>query len=345
MLTLPWGGEAEATKDGSASLGLAGQGQERYAVLLFYQYAKAGCELPRAMCEALKRSQLTLCLDLGLLGRVRIAREGLNVTLGGTLRSVRRYIAALIADALYAPLEPGSIHFKVGFLVEDSPIPYERQKLTSLSVKLTKEVVSLDVSEDERQQMLAAGPGRLLSPEQFHAALVARGDAPDKVAVIDVRNSYETRIGRFEGALDPGTRQFSDFARWADARVDMLRAKDEVLMYCTGGVRCERASAYLRARGVSKVSQLHGGIQNYQDAFPDGGLFRGKNFVFDNRIAVPYPRCVEVVGCCARCARPWDDYSGQRRCARCRVLLLVCDQCSAEDGAEQLCCEGCERAE
>ena len=320
-----------------SAAGMDTEDEERYAVLLFYQY----CELPLSVCEEMREGQMSLCKELDLKGRVRIAREGLNVTLGGTQRAVKGYIASLKTDAIYAPLNPESIHFKIGFLVENSPIAHERQKLTTLSVKLTKEVVSLDVSEELRQLVLAAGPGQHLSPEEFHSTLILaeqQHGGRDNIALIDVRNSYETRIGRFEGALDPHTRQFSDFARWADSNLEHLRSKREVLMYCTGGVRCERASAYLRARGVARVSQLYGGIQNYQESFPEGGLFHGKNFVYDNRVAVPCRRKEEVVGRCGGCSQPWDDYSSQRRCELCRVLLLVCPACADE---KPLRCEGC----
>ena len=95
-----------------------------------------------------------------------------------------------------------------------------------------------------------------------------------------------------------------------------------------GGVRCERASAYLRSKGVEDVSQLSGGIHAYQEAFPDGGFFRGKNFVFDPRISVPSAaNSDDIIGTCCLCLKLFDDYTSQCRCHKCRVLVLVCDEC------------------
>ena len=129
-----------------------------------------------------------------------------------------------------------------------------------------------------------------------------------------------------------GTRQFSDFPAWADAHADRLAGK-RILMFCTGGVRCERASAYVRGKGAAfaDVHQLQGGIARYLEALPAtaGGYFAGSNFVFDARMvqgagdAAP----TAVFGTCAVCASPTDDYAPQVRCRCCRMLVLVCPSC------------------
>ena len=94
-------------------------------------------------------------------------------------------------------------------------------------------------------------------------------------------------------------------------------------------MRCERASAYLRSLGVEDVSQLSGGIHAYQEAFPEGGFFRGKNFVFDPRISVPSAANIDdIIGTCCLCSKLFDDYTRQCRCHKCRVLVLVCNECS-----------------
>jgi hypothetical protein len=107
-------------------------------------------------------------------------------------------------------------------------------------------------------------------------------------------------------------------------------------MYCTGGIRCEKASAYVRSRGVEDVSQLAGGIHRYLEEFEDGGHFKGKNFVFDQRVAVG-PAGAAVVGRCLGCAAPYDELSGGRVCTVCRVLVLVCPGCAA--ALQQYHCE------
>lgn len=120
--------------------------------------------------------------------------------------------------------------------------------------------------------------------------------------------------------------QFSDFRHFVDNSKESLKDK-KVLMYCTGGVRCERASSYMKLNGVESVFQLSGGIHAYQEAFPNGGFFKGKNFVYDRRIAIPYKHLDEVVGVCRLCAAPYDDYKPQVRCVKCRMLQLVCESC------------------
>ena len=116
-------------------------------------------------------------------------------------------------------------------------------------------------------------------------------------------------------------------------------------MYCTGGVRCERASAYMRLCGVQDVNQLSGGIHAYQEAFPNGdGFFRGKNFVYDRRIAVPHLNKDEIIGECRKCGANYDDYKPQVRCVFCRMLQLVCDNCRKgvqNDESVQVVCELC----
>ncbi|GIL76485.1 hypothetical protein Vretifemale_6158 [Volvox reticuliferus] len=228
-----------------------------------------------------------------------------------------------------------------------------------------------DVEDVEAPRSNTGGRGGALAPAGHPAATLtdaSRGSgvegcgiscihrtgdnaAAGSVVLLDARNIYETRIGHFDAGpavttLDPRTRCFSDLPAWLDAHEELLRNRT-VLMYCTGGVRCERASAYLREKGpeFSRVFQLSGGIQRYLERFPDGGYFRGKNFLYDDRIAVgpeiseqvsPRPWCSSssspspgVVGRCLMCRCSWDDYGARLRCSRCRLLVLICDTCSA----------------
>ncbi|CAD7701467.1 unnamed protein product [Ostreobium quekettii] len=174
--------------------------------------------------------------------------------------------------------------------------------------------------------------GRHVSPWEFHDML-ACGDGCGSRVLLDVRNCYESAIGAFRvdglPTLIPQVRTFSELPGWIDRNLEALTDKT-VLMYCTGGVRCERASAFLRERGAAfrDVVQLEGGIWRYMDAYPDGGFFKGKNFVFDERVAVSSGDGT-VVGRCLACGRPWDDYGGRHRCAHCRMLMLLCPDCES----------------
>lgn len=172
-----------------------------------------------------------------------------------------------------------------------------------------------------------SGKGLLIGTEEAHKAYKGTN-----VVLLDVRNIYETRVGRFfppQGVdfLDPKVRQYSDLPGWIDSNAEQLHNKC-VLMYCTGGVRCEMASAYLKkkGKGFENVYQLTGGIQRYLEAFPDGGYFKGKNFVFDHRMAVA-SSCTEVIGSCMNCGISFDDYSFRSRCSHCRMLVLICSSC------------------
>ena len=161
------------------------------------------------------------------------------------------------------------------------------------------------------------------------------------VVLVDVRNVYERRVGRFEAPgvrdADLQLRQFSDLPRALDDGA--LDKAETILMYCTGGVRCERASAYLRSRGITgDLCQLSGGIHRYQERYGNDGFFKGRCYVFDPRMAVGAPgeASPPLVGACRRCGRAWDAY-GDERCDRCRMRLLVCDSCDGDGLACELC--------
>jgi len=176
--------------------------------------------------------------------------------------------------------------------------------------------------------------------------------------VIDVRNSFEYEVGHFEGAMDPGMQHAAQWPRFVEKHLEDLRGRN-VLLYCTGGIRCEKASAYLCRRlrdsgkeeqnladecsnnkdAAASVYQLEGGIHRYLEAFPEGGHFRGANFVFDRR-AQMRPEAASVVGSCSECSVAWDTHHGGRVCCVCRALVLVCDGCDAASShGEYYCAE------
>eukprot|EP00505_MAST-04D_sp_SCG-Rhode-Island_P000134 Stramenopile-MAST_4_protein_134 len=217
--------------------------------------------------------------------------------------------------------------------------------MEELIVKVVPEVVSFGSGNTIPDGV--AG-GKHVTPAEFHSMLA---QSKGEVALIDVRNRYESAIGHFSAKevvrIDPLTRQFTDFAD-SISRPESLGALKgkKVLMYCTGGVRCERASAFLRGKGIEDVYQLQGGIHRYLEAYPDGGFWKGKNFVFDKRLAVGAPKnkTKEIIGKCLLCASPCDDYGPAFRCVHCRLLVLVCNECQTGEGClhiDRLCCEAC----
>ena len=160
----------------------------------------------------------------------------------------------------------------------------------------------------------------------------------EKVVVLDVRNRKEYKLGHFEGAVDP---DIKNQARWvpdfADRRVDQwAEDKTKVLMYCTGGIRCEKASAYLKSRGVGEVYQLSGGIHRYLETYGADGFFKGSNFVFDSRGQQRLPGAA-VIATCAYCDNKDDTQSSDRVCAVCRDPVLVCTGCRVARRGVYLC--------
>ncbi|KAH7521052.1 hypothetical protein JRO89_XSUnG0123600 [Xanthoceras sorbifolium] len=309
----------------------------QYGVLLYYQYATI------SDLQSLLAFYESNCNSLGLLGRVRLAPHGVNVTVGGKLSSLETHIDAVKAISLFegTDFKLASSHHPL-----NDKVAHECG-FTSLSIRIVKELVTLS-SHPLLNPPDISNAGRHLSAVEFHSLLQSAGKLLDeesptddkKLVLLDARNLYETRIGKFHTpsveTLDPGIRQYSDLPSWIDENAEQLRGK-HILMYCTGGIRCEMASAYVRSKGAGfeNVFQLYGGIQRYLEQYPDGGFFKGKNFVFDHRISVGSSD-ENILGSCLLCGSSFDDYSPRCRCTHCRMLVLVCDSCRME-GAVYVC--------
>ncbi|CAD6267459.1 unnamed protein product [Miscanthus lutarioriparius] len=318
-------------------------GGDRYGVLLYYKYA----EVPDA--AALAAFYEAHCRGLALVGRVRVGPDGVNATLGGRMAALEKHITEMSSNALFEGTD-----FKLAYC--DDPVDERVARecgFTSLSVRVVKELVTLCSNPTSAPPEISSA-GRHLSAAEFHSVLQnVAGTSLDAVAsaekkelvVLDARNVYETRIGKFNvpnaKTLDPEIRQYSDLPSWIDEHAEQLRGKS-ILMYCTGGIRCEMASAYIRSKGegFENVFQLYGGIQRYLEQFPDGGYFEGKNFVFDHRISVGSLK-ENILGACLICGSSFDDYSSRCRCSHCRMLVLVCPTC--QDSTKEFACELCQK--
>ncbi|MCA9394085.1 MAG: rhodanese-related sulfurtransferase [Candidatus Omnitrophica bacterium] len=275
-----------------------------YRLILYYQFAPVAD--PEEFCLAHKK----LCQQLNVYGRVYVAAEGINGTLAGLSGQIETYMQAVRALPGFAATE-----FKVDEL---DHVPFVK-----LIVKVREEIVTLKTPErlDVREG------GRHLSPEEWKAVL----DSDEEVILIDVRNDYESKVGHFEGAICPDERNFYDFPQWLD-RAGLDKSK-KVLMYCTGGIRCEKFSVLMKKKGFRDVNQLHGGIINYAKTVGDAH-YKGKCFVFDDRLTVPIQQGQEQpLTTCEITGVPCDTYLN---CANpdCNKLFI----CS-EEGAHQY--EGC----
>lgn len=280
-------------------------------VSLFYHYADI------ADVESVAARLRNIGPELNLAGRIRVSTEGINGTFGGTTRAVASFHQALLLD-----LQHPNIDFKIS---EGSAENFPEGWV----VRVCRELVTMGVPPEEASWRDAAPH---LDSADFKRELRDELEKQtNDVVVLDVRNRYEHAIGRFKGAVLPPIRQFSDFPGFVKDNMDMFRDK-RVLMYCTGGIRCERASAFLKHVGIaSSVAQLRGGIDRFLKRYPcGGGVFQGKNLVFDTRMALGTSQPT-TVGECLNCGCLWDDYSKGWRCVRCRSRLLLCEKQGCTD--------------
>ncbi|MFT4115768.1 rhodanese-related sulfurtransferase [Bradyrhizobium sp.] len=233
-----------------------------YKVAAFYQFAA----LPdhRALREPLR----ALCAELALKGSILLAQEGINGTIAGLPEAIDAFVRALGPGGLFGDRLD---NLELKFSTSDA-MPFGR-----LKVRLKKEIVTLG---DE-----AADPTRRVGTYVDAAEWNALIEAPDTL-VLDTRNAFEVAMGTFEGAVDPGIGSFGQFKDFAAQRLDPTRHR-KIAMFCTGGIRCEKASAHLLARGFTEVYHLKGGILKYLEQVPEAqSRWRGECFVFDERVAL-----------------------------------------------------------
>jgi UPF0176 protein len=230
-------------------------------VAAFYQFAA----LPdfRELREPLR----AICASLGLKGSVLLAQEGINGTVAGPTEGIDALIAELQGGALFGGrLDNLELKFS-----QSSEMPFQRMK-----VRLKKEIVTLGAAVDPTRQV-----GTYVEPAEWNALIAA----PDTL-VIDTRNAFEVEIGTFEGAIDPAIKSFGQFKKFAARHLDPSKHR-KIAMFCTGGIRCEKASAHLLARGFAEVYHLKGGILKYLEEVPEAqSRWRGECFVFDERVAL-----------------------------------------------------------
>ena len=222
-------------------------------------------DLPDA--DALRAPVEALCRDLGITGTLLLAREGLNGTVAGEAEAV----AALLDALRGGPLFGGRLRDLDVKLSSAEAAPFGR-----LKVRVKPEIVTFDGGATHP----ALAPARPVAPEAWNALL----DTPN-LLLIDTRNRFEVALGSFPGAVDPGTRRFSEFRAFVDGLDPAAHPK--VAMFCTGGIRCEKAGAYMRGRGFAEVHTLAGGILRYLETVPEAeSRWTGDCFVFDGRIAL-----------------------------------------------------------
>src|ERR1700733_9128470 len=280
-------------------------------IILFYKYVSI------ANPGSVMAWQKKFCQELQLKGRVILAHEGINGTLGGNAENVERYIEHMQAHELFADID-----FKESFDQED--------RFPRLRIVVKKEIVYLGLDPNV---ITAAQAGKHLEPAQAHELIAQK---PDNLVIIDCRNRAESAIGIIDGATRPPVDRFRDFPAYIDEHEQDFKDK-QILMYCTGGVRCERASAYIKSKKIAQeVYHMKGGIHRYVQEFPKG-FFKGKNYVFDGRTAVRVTD--DVLGNCFICNASCDDYTNCLR-ARCNRHFICCKTCKQTYG--NMCSAACQ---
>ncbi len=282
---------------------------KKYSILLYYCYA------PIEDVEQFREEHHLLCLNLNLRGRIIIASEGVNGTVSGLAEDCEKYMQLVKADPRFADID-----FKIDYSDEKA--------FTKLHVRLKPEIVHSDLHHINPRQRT----GTYVEPEDF----IEMKNDPD-VVLLDVRSNYEHKLGKFKNAVTLDIENFRDFPEKI-SELEQYKNK-KIVTYCTGGIKCEKASAYLLEQGFENVYQLHGGIIKY--GLEAGGEdFEGKCYVFDNRIAVDVNKVNPVViSTCYVCSTPSDRMIN---CANpeCNNHIPVCEKCGWEmDGACSAACK------
>ncbi|HIK80385.1 MAG TPA: rhodanese-related sulfurtransferase [Porticoccaceae bacterium] len=252
--------------------------------------------------EDLQTPLQTLMSDCNVFGTLLLAAEGINGTISGLPDDVQSVLAWLEQQPELSNIDQKNSYH--------SEIPFYRTK-----VKLKKEIVTMGVEGIDPKQVV----GTYVKPADWNALI----SDPD-VVVVDTRNDYEVEIGTFKNAIDPQTKTFRDFPAWAKKNLDKEKHK-KVAMFCTGGIRCEKSTAYMKEQGFDEVYHLEGGILKYLEEVPkDQTLWQGECFVFDNRVAVDHELKRGSYDQCHACRMPITE---QEKSSELYQQGLSCHHC------------------
>lgn len=232
--------------------------------------------------KALREPLLDQCVSAGVKGTLLLAKEGINGTIAGSRQGIDTVLDFLRQDPRLLDLS-----HKESF---DDSQPFYRMK-----VKLKKEIVTMGVGGIDPNEVV----GQYVKPQDWNALI-----SDPEVLLIDTRNDYEVKIGSFQGAVNPDTQSFREFPEYVRAHYDPEKHK-KVAMFCTGGIRCEKASSFMRQEGFDEVYHLEGGILKYlEDVEEAQSLWKGECFVFDNRVSVGHGLAPGSYDLCHGCREP-----------------------------------------
>ena len=265
-------------------------------IILFYKF------VPLADPLMTQRWLREVCRRLNLQGRIILNAHGINGTLGGGLEDVKGYVREMNRTAEFKKIE---------YKWSDG----DREDFPRLSIKVRKELVTLAPEE----AFNVFDKGTPLRPEAWRTYIEEHPDA----LIFDARNEYESDIGAFTGAVKPKIKNFREIKK----ELEYLPKDQPVLTYCTGDIRCEYLSAYMKHKGFGEVYHLDGGIMKYGQTFGNDGNWEGKCYVFDKRMKIAFKGNSKDIGKCSRCGA---NTSNHENCAnqQCNKLILLCRQCA-----------------
>lgn len=260
--------------------------------------------------KKLQPSLLKMCEMLDIKGTILLAHEGINGTISGSNAAINSLLDYLRADPRLQNLDAK--------FSEAEESPFYRMK-----VRLKKEIVTMGVEDIDPNNVV----GTYVDPANWNALI-----SDEDTILIDTRNDYEVEIGTFEGAVNPNTKTFREFPDWVEQNRDSLK-KPKVAMFCTGGIRCEKASAYMKQNGFDDVYHLKGGILKYLETQPeDKSLWNGECFVFDQRVAVKHNLEQGQYDQCFACRHPILE---EDKKSPLYIQGVSCHRCHANMSEEQ----------
>ena len=285
-----------------------------FKVLLFYKYVEISNP------EQIVREHLDWCLRHDIKGRVFLAREGLNGTVSGTTENILKYKLNLTSYSQFSD---------ICFKENDA----EEHAFKKMHVRLKKEIVRGDLTK-----ISIKNGGKRLKPEEL-LNLYKEGK---EFVIVDARNWYESKIGKFKDAITPQLKNFRQWKKVVDEDLQNFKNKT-VVTYCTGGIRCEKASAYMIEKGFEDVYQLDGGIFSFIKKFPDT-YWEGSMFVFDERRVVSPNTKNELkhIAKCHFCGKPTSYYINCHH-VNCDKIIISCHECKIEN--EYCCSDECRKSE
>jgi UPF0176 protein len=283
---------------------------EKGVASAFYKY------VPIDNINELQKELLEFCISIALKGRILVGDEGINGSVFGSKGQIAKFQDKIKSYTIFSGIE---------FKDQETSKP----SFTKMFVRVRKEIAHFGQDVDLKNT------AEFVSPARLKKML----DDKEEIILVDMRNNYEAMIGKFRGARTVNTRNFRDLPEHIHEISDLKDRK--IVTYCTGGIRCEKASAYLKENGFTNVMQLQGGILKYGMEFPDT-YWEGKCFVFDDRLAVPLNTVDAPLTDCVWCKNPCDDVINCHN-LHCDRFMTICGECSALH--KKSCSESCEKSE